>query len=157
VDGIDKVVSGYAGGNTANPSYEEVCTGGTGHAEVVQLSFDPDKISFKEILHIFFMIHDPTTPNRQGADIGTQYRSAIFYHDEEQKIIAGEVIKELTDLRLWDRPIVTEIVPLSGFYPAEAYHQKYFEKNPQNPYCRIVIAPKLDKFRKHHPEKVGHK
>ena len=126
VDGVEKVVSGYTGGKTINPTYELVCSGDTEHAEAVQISFNPSKISYKEILEIFFSVHDPTTPNRQGTDVGTQYRSAIFYHNEEQKTIAEEIIKELNKAKLWHKPIVTQIVALDKFYPAENYHQEYF-------------------------------
>jgi len=154
VDGIEKVVSGYTGGTAVNPSYSEVCTGATGHAEAVQLTFDPGRISFEQILRIFFSIHDPTTLNRQGADVGTQYRSAIFYHNEEQKAVAEQVIQDLSTANVWDAPIVTEVVPFYKFYAAEDYHQKYFEKNPEQAYCQMVIAPKLAKFRKRYLEKV---
>ena len=147
IEGIEKVVSGYSGGTVINPSYEEVCTGSTGHAEVVQLTFDPQEISFEQILQIFFAIHDPTTPNRQGADVGSQYRSAIFYHNEEQRNIAEQVIRELDSANVWDNPIVTEVTPFQGFYPAEDYHQKYYNRNPEQPYCQVVIAPKLAKLR----------
>jgi len=146
LDGMEKVVSGYTGGKTINPSYNEVCTGATGHAEAVQLIFDPKRISFEKILRIFFSIHDPTTLNRQGADVGTQYRSAIFYHNEEQKAVAEQVIKELNTAKVWDAPIVTEVVPLNKFHVAEDYHQKYSENNPEQGYCQMVIAPKLAKF-----------
>jgi len=155
VDGIEKVVSGYTGGTAVNPSYSEVCTGTTGHAEAVQATFDPGIISFKEILRIFFSIHDPTTLNRQGADVGTQYRSAIFYHNEEQKAVAEQVIQELSSENVWDSPIVTEVVPFNKFYAAEDYHQKYFEENRDQAYCQMVIAPKLVKFRKRYLEKVN--
>lgn len=148
IDGIEKAVSGYTGGKTMNPSYHEVCSGITGHAEAVQLTFDPKRISFEQILRIFFSIHDPTTLNRQGADVGTQYRSAIFYHNEKQKAVAEQVIKELNDAKVWSIPIVTEVAPFHEFYVAEDYHQKYFEKNPEQAYCQMVIAPKLAKFRK---------
>jgi len=148
VDGIEKAVSGYTGGKTINPSYSEVCSGTTGHAEAVQLTFDPKRISFEQILRIFFSIHDPTTLNRQGADVGTQYRSAIFYHNEKQKAVAERIIKELNDAKVWSIPIVTEVAPFHEFYVAEDYHQKYFEKNPEQAYCQMVIAPKLAKFRK---------
>ncbi len=146
--GVEKVVSGYSGGNLPNPTYREVCTGNTGHAEAVQITFDPEIIKFREILEIFFTIHDPTTLNRQGADIGTQYRSVIFYHTLEQKEAAEKVIAELEANKLWDAPIVTEVVPFKAFYEAEEYHQEYFERNPEQPYCRVVIAPKVAKFRK---------
>ena len=151
VQGVEKVVSGYAGGDVANPSYEEVCTGATGHAEVVQLTYDPAAISLREILEIFFTIHNPTTLNRQGADVGTQYRSAIFYHDEEQKDVAEDVIEEVQ--QAWDDPIVTEVAPLDTFYRAEDYHQDYYKNNPNQGYCQVVIRPKLAKFRKTFAEK----
>lgn len=147
VDGIEKVVSGYTGGKTINPSYGEVCSGSTGHAEAVQLTFDAKSVSFKEILWIFFSIHDPTTLNRQGPDVGTQYRSAIFYHNEEQKAVAEQVIQELNTQNVWSDPIVTEVIPLHKYYAAEDYHQKYFEENQEQAYCQMVIAPKLAKFR----------
>ena len=146
--GVEKVESGYAGGLIPNPTYRQVCTGTTGHAEVVQVTFDPDVVSFKELLEVFFTIHDPTTLNRQGADMGTQYRSAIFYHTPEQKMIAEEVIAELSAAKIWDDPIVTEVAPLTHFYPAEDYHQRYYEQNTEQPYCRAVIAPKVSKARK---------
>ena len=145
--GVENVVSGYAGGGVANPSYQAVCTGATGHAEVVQVTFDPQVVSFKELLEVFFTIHDPTTLNRQGADVGTQYRSAIFYHSPEQKAAAGQVIAEIGAAGIWPDPIVTEIAPLETFYPAEDYHQEYFRKNPYQGYCRAVVAPKVAKFR----------
>ena len=154
VEGIEKVVSGYSGSSTINPSYNEVCTGSTGHAEAIQLTFDPSKISFKQILEIFFYIHDPTTLNRQGADVGTQYRSAIFYHNQEQKTEAEKVIQELNAAHAWKSPVVTEVTPFKIFYPAEDYHQEYFNRNQSQPYCRMVIAPKLDKLSKQFPEKT---
>jgi methionine-S-sulfoxide reductase len=146
--GVEDVVSGYAGGHTINPTYREVCDGNTGHAEVAQIKFDPSVISFKEILQVFFAVHDPTTPNRQGHDVGTQYRSAIFYHNDEQKRVAEEVIDEVTKEGIYDDPIVTEVTPLDKFYPAEDYHQEYFANNPNQPYCTAVVAPKVAKFRK---------
>lgn len=146
--GVEKVVSGYAGGQVANPTYREVCNGTTGHAEVVQITFDPEVVSYRKLLEVFFTIHDPTTLNRQGADVGTQYRSAIFCHDAEQKKVADEVMAELTAARLWPNPIVTQVAPLDRFYPAEAYHQDYFANNPNQPYCQVVVAPKVAKFRK---------
>ncbi len=146
--GVEQVVSGYAGGKEPNPTYYEVCEGITGHAEVVQLVFDPREISFKDILQVFFTIHDPTTLNRQGADIGTQYRSVIFYHSPEQKRIAEETMRELTAAKIWDAPIVTEVSSLEIFYPAEDYHQRYYERNPMWPYCQYVIVPKIAKLRK---------
>lgn len=145
--GVIAVESGYAGGDVPNPTYRQVCSGTTGHAEVVQVTFDPAVVSFREILEIFFVIHDPTTLNRQGADVGTQYRSAIFYHSPEQKEIAEQVIAELNAEQLWDAPIVTEVTPLDKFYVAEDYHQEYFAQNPSQPYCRAVVAPKVAKFR----------
>jgi peptide-methionine (S)-S-oxide reductase len=153
VKGIEKVVSGYSGGTAVNPSYNEVCSGITGHAESVQLAFDPKQISFREILAIFFAVHDPTTLNRQGADVGTQYRSAIFYHNEEQKTAAQEAIKQLKASKVWGASVVTQVAPYKNFYPAEEYHQEYFAKNPERPYCSVVIAPKLDKFRKQYLQK----
>lgn len=146
--GVSRVVSGYAGGHVESPTYREVCDGTTGHAEVVQITFDPAAVSYKELLEVFFTIHDPTTLNRQGADVGTQYRSAVFYHSPEQRETAEQVIAEMTAARVWDSPIVTEVSPLDKFYPAEDYHQDYFEKNPTQPYCRAVVAPKVSKFRK---------
>jgi peptide-methionine (S)-S-oxide reductase len=148
VDGVDNVVSGYTGGTTVNPTYEQVSTSSTGHAEAVQVSFNPSKISYREILEIFFSVHDPTTLNRQGADIGTQYRSAIFYQNEQQKAVAEELIGELTEAHLWTKSIVTQIVPLDKFYRAEDYHQEYFPRNQEQAYCQIVISPKVSKFRK---------
>jgi peptide-methionine (S)-S-oxide reductase len=153
--GVDQVVSGYAGGAMPHPTYEQVCSGATGHAEVVQITFDPSVISFRELLEVFFTIHDPTTLNRQGADVGTQYRSAIFTHSAEQTATAEAVIAELNKDGPWDRPIVTEITPLRAFYPAEEYHQDYFIRNPGQSYCRIVIAPKVAKFRKQYLEKLA--
>lgn len=146
--GVTDVVSGYAGGHVPNPDYRTVCTGTTGHAEVVQITFDPDVISFKDLLHVFFTIHDPTTLNRQGADVGTQYRSAIFTHSPAQAATAREVIAEVEASHVWDHKIVTEVTPLDTFYPAEDYHQEYFARNPEQGYCRAVIAPKVAKFRK---------
>lgn len=146
--GVEDVVSGYVGGRVPDPDYESVCTDETGHAEVVQVTFDPAQVSFRELLEVFFTIHDPTTLNRQGADVGTQYRSAIFYHTPEQKAVAQAVIRDLEAQRLWDRPFVTEIAPLEAFYPAESYHQEYFARNPYQPYCQMVVAPKVVKFRR---------
>ncbi len=146
--GVERVVSGYAGGAVADPSYEEVCSGSTGHAEVVQITYDPRAVSFRELLEVFFTIHDPTTLNRQGADVGTQYRSAVFYHSPEQREEAERVVAELTAEGVWPSPIVTEVVPLEKFYPAEDYHQDYFARNPFQGYCRMVVAPKVAKFRK---------
>ncbi len=152
--GVKQVKSGYAGGTVPNPTYKQVCTGRTGHAEVVQVTFDPDEISFEEVLEIFFDIHDPTTLNRQGADVGTQYRSAIFYHSEAQKDSAERIIAELDASDRWTQPIVTEVTPLEVFHPAEGYHQEYYQHNSNQPYCRAVIAPKLQKFRQHFEVKL---
>ena len=146
--GVEEVVSGYAGGAVANPSYEQVCSGRTGHAEVVQVTFDPRQISYRELLEVFFTIHDPTTPNRQGHDIGSQYRSIILYHSPEQRAAAVETVARLEAAGIWDAPIVTEVVPLTALYPAEDYHQEYFRNNPQQPYCLVVVAPKVAKARK---------
>jgi len=148
VEGVENVVSGYTGGTTANPTYEQVCTGKTGHAEAVQINFNPSNISYREILEIFFSIHDPITLNRQGADVGTQYRSAIFYHNKQQKSIAEELIVELNKAKLWEKPIITQIVQLDEFYFAEDYHQEYFYRHPEQAYCQMVISPKVSKFRK---------
>jgi peptide-methionine (S)-S-oxide reductase len=148
VDGVEEVTSGYTGGTTVNPTYQAVCTGTTGHAEAVQLTFNPGKISYREILQIFFSVHDPTTLNRQGGDVGTQYRSAIFYHNEPQRAIAEAVIKELNEAHLWKKPIVTQLVALEKFYPAEDYHREYFSRHPEQSYCQVVISPKVSKFRK---------
>ena len=147
LNGVEYVVSGYSGGNTVNPTYRQVCDGNTGHAEVAEIRFDPSVISFKYILRVFFSVHDPTTLNRQGNDVGTQYRSAVFFHNEDQKRDAEEVIKEVTDEGVYDRPIVTEVVPFEKFWPAEDYHQEYFLNNPNQPYCTAVVAPKVKKFR----------
>jgi len=152
--GVEKVVSGYSGGHVTNPSYQAVCTGATGHAEVVQITFDPGVISYRDLLRVFFTIHDPTTLNRQGADVGTQYRSAIFYHDLEQKEIAEEMIAEIEASGIWSGPLVTQVEPLQAFYPAEAYHQDYFKRNPYAGYCQVVIAPKVAKFRKLYLERL---
>jgi peptide-methionine (S)-S-oxide reductase len=154
LNGVERVESGYSGGKVANPSYQQVCTGTTGHAEVVQVTFDPNIISFKEILDVFFTIHDPTTLNRQGTDVGTQYRSVIFPHSLEQRTIAEHIIEELDAAGVWDAPIVTEIAPFTAFYLAEDYHQEYYRRNSRQPYCRVVIAPKLAKLRKHHLAKL---
>jgi peptide-methionine (S)-S-oxide reductase len=147
VDGVKNVVSGYTGGSTVNPTYQQVCIGKTGHAEAVQVSFNPSKISYREILEIFFSVHDPTTLNRQGADTGTQYRSAIFYHNEQQKAVAKGLIGELNKAHQWEEPIVTQIVPLDTFYPAEDYHWEYFSRHPEQAYCQVIISPKVNKFR----------
>ena len=148
VKGVSSVVSGYTGGNRPNPSYQQVCTGLTGHAEAVQISFDPVVISYTDLLNIFFTIHDPTTPDRQGADVGTQYRSAIFYHTPDQQVQAQAVIADLNARQIWPAPIVTELLPLGPFYPAEDYHQNYFATHPDQIYCKFIIAPKVAKFRK---------
>jgi len=152
--GVEDVVSGYAGGRVPDPTYQQVCAGTTGHAEVVQLTFDPREVSFRELLRVFFTIHDPTTLNRQGGDVGTQYRSAIFYHTPEQEETAREVIKEIEEAGVWGAPVVTEVVPLEEFYAAEDYHQEYFRRNPAQPYCQVVVAPKVSKFRQKFIEKL---
>lgn len=152
--GVERVVSGYAGGTVLDPSYQEVCTGTTGHAEVVQVIFDPAVVSYREVLDVFFGTHDPTTLNRQGPDAGTQYRSAIFYHSPEQKRVAEERIAELNGAGIWDRPIVTQVVSLQTFYPAEDYHQGYFRAHPGQPYCQAVVSPKVAKFRKQFADKL---
>ena len=153
--GVESVESGYMGGEVADPTYEDVCGGDTGHAEVVQVSFDPAVLSFKKLLEVFFTIHDPTTLNRQGNDIGTQYRSAIFCHSPEQQAVAGSVIAAITAGAIWGKPIVTEVVPAVKFYVAEAYHQEYFARTGNaNPYCSVVVAPKVAKFRKHFLDKL---
>lgn len=154
LNGIESVVSGYMGGTVPDPTYEAVCTGTTGHAEVVQLVYDPALISYREILEVFFAIHDPTTLHRQENDIGTQYRSAVFHHTPEQKREAQSVIAELARNGLWRDPIVTEVVPAGRFYPAESYHQDYFARNPNQPYCRLVVAPKVAKFRSRFLERL---
>jgi peptide-methionine (S)-S-oxide reductase len=148
LQGVTDVVSGYSGGTVTQPTYQQVCTGLTGHAEVIQVKFDPDQISFKEILQVFFSIHDPTTLNRQGADVGPQYRSVIFYHNAEQKSTAEALIAELGDSHIWDAPLVTQVVPFEAFFPAEDYHQEYFQRNPWQGYCQMIISPKVAKFRK---------
>jgi peptide-methionine (S)-S-oxide reductase len=152
--GVERVESGYAGGSVANPTYPQVCTGATGHAEVVQITFDPRVLSFAELLDVFFDIHDPTTLNRQGADVGTQYRSVIFYHSPEQKRLAEEKIAALNQSGDWGAPLVTQVVPFETFYRAEDYHQGYFRNNPSQGYCQVVIAPKLAKFRSHFSSKL---
>jgi peptide-methionine (S)-S-oxide reductase len=152
--GVEKVESGYAGGRVADPTYRQVCSGDTGHAEVVQVTFDPAGISYGDLLDVFFAFHDPTTLNRQGADVGTQYRSAIFYHSPEQKQIAEQKIAELNRAGVWEEPVVTEVVPLETFYRAEDYHQGYYRQNPGQGYCRVVIAPKVAKLRKQLAEKL---
>jgi peptide-methionine (S)-S-oxide reductase len=154
VDGVEDVVPGYTGGTTVNPTYQEVCTSKTGHAEAVQLTFNPGEISYREILQILFSVHDPTTLNRQGEDVGTQYRSAIFYHKDRQRAIAEAVIGELNEAHLWKKPIVTQVVPLDKFYPAEDYHREYFWRHPEQSYCQAVISPKVSKFRKQWTKRV---
>jgi len=154
LDGVTSVVSGYSGGCVENPTYKEVCSGETGHAEVCQLTYDPNKISFEDLLEVFWSIHDPTTLNRQGADIGTQYRSAIFYHNDKQKESAEKLKKELNESGAFENEIVTEIVPAEKFYPAEDYHQNYFDENKSAPYCSFVIKPKLEKFKKAFNDKL---
>jgi peptide-methionine (S)-S-oxide reductase len=150
--GVVDVVSGYSGGHITSPSYEAVCTGQTGHAETVQVTFDPQVVSFRQLLEVFFTIHDPTSLNRQGADVGTQYRSAIFFSNPEQKEVAKQVMRELETEKVWNKPLVTELTPFSIFYPAEDYHQEYFKRNPYQGYCMAVIAPKVAKFRQHYLE-----
>jgi peptide-methionine (S)-S-oxide reductase len=152
VKGVQSVVSGYTGGKVANPSYQEVCSGRTDHAEAVQVTFDPNVISYRDVLNVFFAIHDPTTMNRQGADVGTQYRSEIFYHNDDQKKVAEQTVQELNAQHIWDHPIVTQLSKINGFYRAEDYHQDYFARNPYQPYCQAVVAPKVSKFRKQHLE-----
>jgi peptide-methionine (S)-S-oxide reductase len=146
--GVEKVESGYSGGSLPNPTYKAVCSGTTGHAEVVQVTFDPSAISFRELLEVFFAVHDPTTLNRQGNDVGTQYRSAIFYHSSQQQVTAEAVIRELTEQQLWPNPVVTEVKPVAEFFKAEDYHQGYFRNNPAQPYCQLVVNPKVVKARK---------
>jgi peptide-methionine (S)-S-oxide reductase len=152
--GVERVVSGYMGGQRPAPTYEEVCTGATGHAEVVQITYDPNTISYADILAVFFVVHDPTTLNRQGNDVGTQYRSAIFYHSDQQKTVAEQSVAELERGRVWGAPVVTAIVPASTFYPAEDYHQLYYARNSNQPYCRAVVAPKVAKLRTHFLSKL---
>jgi peptide-methionine (S)-S-oxide reductase len=152
--GVEAVESGYMGGHRADPTYEQVCAGDTGHAEVVRITYDPSVVSFGDLLEVFFAIHDPTTPDRQGNDVGTQYRSAIFYHTPQQKAQAEEVIARLGAAKLWDDPIVTAVTPATTFYPAEDYHRRYFARNPRQPYCQFVVAPKVAKFRKHFPHRL---
>jgi peptide-methionine (S)-S-oxide reductase len=147
VKGVESVASGYAGGETDNPTYRVVCSGGTGHAEVVDVEFDPSQVSLRDLLEIFFVIHDPTTLNRQGADVGTQYRSVIFYQGESQKTVSEAIIKELSDNGVYKDPIVTQLTTLETFYPAEAYHQNYYQNHPEQGYCQVVINPKLEKFK----------
>jgi peptide-methionine (S)-S-oxide reductase len=152
--GVESVIPGYAGGTTPQPSYEQVCTGRTGHAEVVQVTFDPSKISYHDLLSIFFTVHDPTTLNRQGADVGTQYRSVVLTHDAAQRATAEQVIAEVERAKIWKKRIVTEAVPFTVFYPAEEYHRDYFRRNPNGGYCQMVIAPKVAKFRAHYADRL---
>ena len=152
--GVYKVVSGYSGGTVENPTYEQVCTGKTGHAEVTQITYDPKVITYDELLEVFWKTHDPTTLNRQGNDVGTQYRSVVFYHNDEQKRLAEKYKEELNKSGIWDKPIVTEIVPFTNFYPAENYHQNYYDNNPNQGYCSFVIAPKVEKFEKLFKDKL---
>jgi peptide-methionine (S)-S-oxide reductase len=152
--GVEKVESGYSGGKLESPTYEQVSTGTTGHAEAVQITFDPNVISYKEILEIFFSTHDPTTLNRQGPDVGTQYRSVIFYHNDQQKAIAEQVIKEITEEKVFDAPLVTQLEPFRVFYEAEDYHKNYFKRHPEQPYCSLIIAPKLAKLRELYMSKL---
>lgn len=154
LEGVHGVKSGYAGGHADNPTYEQVCTGRTGHAEVVRVTFDPDAVSFDDLLDVFFTIHDPTTLNRQGGDVGTQYRSAIFHESEARKEAAQRKIAEITAAGIWPDPIVTEVTPLEAFYPAEAYHDDYLNRNPTQPYCQAVVAPKVAKFRRQHLQRL---
>jgi peptide-methionine (S)-S-oxide reductase len=157
LQGVSKVQSGYSGGTLHNPSYRAVCEGDTGHAEVVRIDFDPQSLSFRELLEVFFAIHDPTTLNRQGNDEGSQYRSAIFFHSAEQERIARELIHELSAEKIFDQPIVTEIVPAAAFYPAEEVHSQYYARNSEQPYCRLVVAPKVAKFRSKFVSKLKRK
>jgi peptide-methionine (S)-S-oxide reductase len=154
ISGVEKVEPGYSGGKLENPTYEQVSTGRTGHAEVVQVTFDPDVISYREILEIFFSTHDPTTLNRQGPDAGTQYPSVIFYRNDQQKTLAEQLMKELSEANAWDRPIVTQLEPLKVFYPAEDYHKDYFKRHPEQAYCTLVIAPKIAKLKEHYLSKL---
>ncbi len=152
--GVESVESGYTGGSVPNPTYQQVCSGNTGHAEVVRVTFDPSVVSYRDLLEVFFTIHDPTTLNRQGNDVGSQYRSAIFYHTPEQRSTAEAVIAQLTAQKVWDNPIVTEVTELEEYYAAEEYHQEYYRRNPSQPYCSVVIAPKVAKFRSRYLEKL---
>jgi len=154
LNGVKKVESGYAGGHVDNPTYEQVCMGMTGHAEVLQITYDPEIVSFTELLEVFFAIHDPTTLNRQGHDVGTQYRSSVFYHNSEQEDISRQAIEFLSNQELWVDPIITEIVALDVFYPAEPYHQEYYRNNPESPYCQYIISPKVSKFREYYLGKL---
>lgn len=157
LEGVESVVAGYAGGKTKNPSYEDICTGTTGHAEVIQITYDKDKIKYELLLDVFFKTHNPTTLNRQGADRGTQYRSAVFYHTEKQKFIAEKMIQALTNTKVFNNPIVTEVTAITNYYQAENYHQDYYANNPNNGYCNVVINPKLTKFMKEYKDKLKKK
>jgi peptide-methionine (S)-S-oxide reductase len=157
LEGVESVISGYSGGTVDSPSYEEICTGRTGHVEVIQIQFNPEKISYEELLEVFFKTHDPTTLNRQGNDVGTQYRSVIFTHSEDQRAIAERIKGELNAEGIWDSPIVTEIVPFSKFFPAEDYHQNFYRNNPNYGYCRVIIVPKLEKFKEVFKSKIRSK
>lgn len=157
LEGVEDVVSGYAGGHTENPTYKEVCSETTGHAEVAQIQFDPEILTYADLLRVFFAVHDPTTLNRQGNDIGTSYRSAIFYHSDEQNRIAREIIDEVTKEGVYDNPIITEVSALDKFWPAEDYHQEYFANNPGQPYCVGVVAPKVAKFRQKYASRLKKK
>ena len=154
LNGVHRVKSGYAGGHTPDPTYQEVCSGSTGHAEVVRIEYDPEVISYRDLLDVFFSVHDPTTKDRQGNDIGTQYRSAIFTHDEVQDRVAREAIAELEAAGVYPGPVVTEVTPAGTFFPAEAYHDNYFARNPEQGYCQVIIAPKVAKFRKQHLDRL---
>lgn len=154
IDGVLKVEPGFSGGTTANPTYNQVITGATGHAEATQITYDPSKVTFQSLLEVFWKTHDPTTLNRQGADVGTQYRSVIFYHNEQQEMLANKYIKELQEAGIWENPIVTEIAPFVVFYPAEDYHNDYYKNNPTNSYCNFVITPKIKKFEKIFSDKI---
>ena len=157
LDGVSEAVSGYAGGSSSDPSYAEVCSGDSGHAEVVQVTFDPQRISFEEILAVFFSVHDPTTRDRQGADVGSQYRSVILHHDETQRYAALELIQRLDTEKVWPNPVVTQVEPFAGFHPAQKYHQDYYERNSSAGYCQVVIAPKLEKFRHEFSDRLKNK
>jgi peptide-methionine (S)-S-oxide reductase len=154
IRGVEKVESGYSGGKTENPSYAQVSTGATGHAEAVQITFNPQEITYEDILEIFFTTHDPTTLNRQGPDVGTQYRSVIFYHNPQQKEKAENIIRQLNSQNLWNKPIVTSVEPFKAFYKAEGYHKNYFQQHPEQAYCQLIIAPKLAKLREHYQSKL---
>ncbi len=154
LQGVESVESGYSGGTVPNPTYRQVCTDTTGHAEVVQVTFDPKVLSLADLLRVFFTVHDPTTLNRQGADVGKQYRSVIFYRNAEQRRVAEQVMQEIAAAKIWDAPLVTELAPFEAFYQAEDYHQEYYQSNPNQPYCRVVIAPKVKKFREHYRDRL---